>query len=87
MGVVEAKIQTMEDIYRLVWAAVANKRPIAASYHGLPAVVLPAQAGQETRKTNCACCATSTVEKVKADFGRQARPPTGAALWWRSSEE
>src|SRR5712692_7026060 len=32
MGVVEAKIQTVEDIYRLVWTAVAKKRPMAAIY-------------------------------------------------------
>ena len=32
MGVVEAKIQTVEDIYRLVWAAIANKQPISAIY-------------------------------------------------------
>ena len=33
MGVVRAKIQTVEDIYRLVWTAVASRRPIEASYH------------------------------------------------------
>jgi hypothetical protein len=34
MSVVRAKIQTVEDIYRLVWAAVGGKRPIRATYHG-----------------------------------------------------
>ena len=29
MGVVRAQIQTVEDIYRLVWTAVANKIPIS----------------------------------------------------------
>ena len=33
-GAVPAKIQTVEEIYRLVWAAVGSKRPIEASYHG-----------------------------------------------------
>jgi hypothetical protein len=32
MGLVQAQIQTVEDIYRLVWTAVANKQPIEASY-------------------------------------------------------
>jgi hypothetical protein len=32
MGVVEAKIQTVEEMYRLVWAAVASKQPISAVY-------------------------------------------------------
>ncbi|HEY6369255.1 MAG TPA: hypothetical protein VIX37_01635 [Candidatus Sulfotelmatobacter sp.] len=27
-----AKIQTVEDVYRLVWTAVVNKRPIEAIY-------------------------------------------------------
>ena len=30
MGVVKAKIQTVEDIYRLVWTAVASKQPMRA---------------------------------------------------------
>jgi hypothetical protein len=34
MGVVQARIQTVEDMYRLVWTAVASKRPVEARYHG-----------------------------------------------------
>ncbi len=34
MGVVQAQIQTVEEIYRLVWTAVANKQPIEATYQG-----------------------------------------------------
>jgi len=36
MGVVEAKIQTVEDMYRLIWTAIANKQPISAIYKELP---------------------------------------------------
>jgi len=32
MAVVRAKIQTVGDVYRLVWTAVATKRPIEAIY-------------------------------------------------------
>src|SRR3974390_3380319 len=32
MGVVQARIQTVEDIYRLVWTAGANRKPIEAIY-------------------------------------------------------
>src|SRR5436305_29954 len=32
MSVIEAKIQTVEDMYRLIWTAVANKQPISAIY-------------------------------------------------------
>ena len=41
MGVVRAQIQTVEEIYRLVWTAVANKRPIANLLHFLPVRYLP----------------------------------------------
>ena len=34
MGVVRAEIQTVEEIYRLVWTAVSNKQPIEAIYEG-----------------------------------------------------
>jgi hypothetical protein len=34
MGVVEARIPTVKDIYRLVRMAVVSKRLIRASYHG-----------------------------------------------------
>jgi hypothetical protein len=46
MGVVEAKMQTVEDIYRLVWTAVACKRPIAANYHGRPRLLCPHRLGR-----------------------------------------
>ena len=32
MSVVESKIQTVEEMYRLIWTAVANKQPISAVY-------------------------------------------------------
>jgi hypothetical protein len=30
MAVVEAKIQTVEDIYRLIWTRIAGRHPISA---------------------------------------------------------
>ena len=45
MGVIQAKIQTVEEIYRLVWAAVAGKHPIAASYRGLSRLFCPHRLG------------------------------------------
>jgi len=41
---VEAKIQTVEDIYQLVWAAVANKQPMRAIYKGHPRLFCPSRA-------------------------------------------
>jgi hypothetical protein len=46
MGVVKAKIQTVEDIYRLVWTAVANKRPISAIYKNRPRLLCPHRLGR-----------------------------------------
>jgi hypothetical protein len=33
MSVIRAKIQTVEEMYRLIWAAIANKQPISAIYN------------------------------------------------------
>ncbi len=46
MGVVRAKIQTVEDIYRLVWTAVANRQPISAVYKELPRLFCPHRLGR-----------------------------------------
>lgn len=46
MGVVEAKIQTVEDIYRLVWTAVASRCPLGAVYRDLPRLFCPHRLGR-----------------------------------------
>ncbi len=46
MGVVAARIQTVEEIYRLVWNAVASKRPIEARYHGHARLFCPHRLGR-----------------------------------------
>lgn len=45
MSVVEAKIQTVEDLYHLVWTAVAHKRPIGAVYNQRYRVFCPHRLG------------------------------------------
>jgi hypothetical protein len=50
MGVVEAKIQTVEDIYRLVWTAVANRQPISAVYKDRPRLFCPHRLGRSRNK-------------------------------------
>lgn len=50
MGVVEAKIQTVEDIYRLVWTAVASKQPISAVYKDRPRLFCPHRLGRNRAK-------------------------------------
>lgn len=46
MGVVRARIQTVEDIYRIVWTAVASKQPIEARYDELPRLFCPHRLGR-----------------------------------------
>ena len=46
MGVVQAKIQTVDDVYRLIWTAVANKRAIEAIYHGRRRLFCPHRLGR-----------------------------------------
>jgi hypothetical protein len=46
MAVVRAKIQTVEDIYRLIWEAVASKRPIEAIYDARRRLFCPHRLGR-----------------------------------------
>ena len=46
MGVVRAQIQTVEEIYTLVWTAVANKQPIEARYQGRHRLFCPHRLGR-----------------------------------------
>jgi hypothetical protein len=46
MGVVQAQIQTVEEIYRVVWTAVANKQPIEATYQGRLRLFRPHRLGR-----------------------------------------
>jgi len=41
-----ARIQTVQDIYGLVWTAVKNKRPIGALYHGRRRLLCPHRLGR-----------------------------------------
>jgi hypothetical protein len=50
MRVVEARIQTVEEIYRLVWKAVASKQPISAIYKDLPRLFCPHRLGRNRAK-------------------------------------
>src|SRR6516164_11053130 len=46
MRVVQAQIQTVEEIYRLVWTAVSNKQPIEANYQGRHRLFCPHRLGR-----------------------------------------
>jgi hypothetical protein len=46
MGVVRAQIQTVEEMYRLIWTAVATRRPIKATYQGRLRLFCPHRLGR-----------------------------------------
>src|ERR1051326_1568581 len=46
MGVVRSNIQTVEDIYQLIWTSFASKCPIEAVYKGLPRLFCPHRLGR-----------------------------------------
>src|SRR5262245_54317926 len=46
MSVVKARIQTVEEMYRLIWRAIENKRPIKAIYKDLPRLFCPHRLGR-----------------------------------------
>src|SRR3954467_9116236 len=54
MGTARAKIRTVEDIYRSVWAAVASKRPIEARYKRYPRLLCRTDGGGIGRATTSA---------------------------------
>src|ERR671919_119727 len=56
MSVVRAKIQTVEDICRLVWSAVASRRPIEASYHKRHRLFCPHRLGRNREGELRALC-------------------------------
>jgi hypothetical protein len=46
MPVIEANIQTVEDIYRTIWTAISERRPIAALYGGHQRFMCPHRLGR-----------------------------------------
>jgi hypothetical protein len=84
MGVVRAQIQTVEEIYRLVWTAVANKQPIEASYQGRYRLFCLHRLGRN-REGSFMYSVTNTAATAGADSTYWVRLQTGVALRWRNS--
>ena len=77
MGVVEAKIQTVEDIYGLVWTAVANRRPIRAIYKDRSRLFCPHRLGRNQAGERRVLCYQYGGE---SESGLE---PIGSAANWR----
>jgi hypothetical protein len=77
MGVVRAEIQTVEDIYRLVWTSVANRQPIQANYQGRYRLFCPHRLGRNREGQLRALC---------YQYGGESRSgldPLGSQANWR----
>ena len=77
MGVDEAKNQTVDEIYRLVWAAVANKRPMSAIYKERPRLFCPHRLGRNQAGQRRVLC---------YQYGGESESglaPIGSAANWR----
>jgi hypothetical protein len=46
MTVIRANIQTVDDIYRLIWTAISTKHPIEAMYQGRRRLLCPHRLGR-----------------------------------------
>ena len=76
--VVEAKIQTVEEIYRLVKAAVVSRRAITASYHGRVRLFCPHRLGRNREGDLRVLCYQYGGEKSESGLQR-----AGSAANWR----
>ncbi len=77
MGVIRAKIQTVEDIYQLVRTAVVRRQPMEAFYDGYPRVLCPHRLGRNKDGEFRVLC---------YQYGGQSRSglqPAGSAVNWR----
>lgn len=77
MGVIRAKIQTVEDIYQLVRTAVTRRQPIGAVYEGYPRLFCPHRLGRNRDGEFRVLC---------YQYGGRSRSglqPAGSAANWR----
>ena len=77
MRVVQAQIQTVEEIYRLVWTAVSNRQPIAANYQGRHRLFGPHRLGRNREGQLRVLCYPYGGES------RSGLQPAGAPANWR----
>lgn len=77
MRVVQAQIQTVEEIYRLIWTAVANKKPVEVRYQGRPRLFCPHRLGRNREGQLRVLC---------YQYGGESKSglqPMGSAANWR----
>ena len=76
MSVIRGQIQTVEEIYRLVWTAVANRQPIEADYQGRHRLFCPHRLGRNRDGQLRVLC-----YQYGGDSRSGLRPPGSPANW------
>ena len=76
MRVVQAQIQTVEEIYRLVWSAVASRHPIEATYQGRLRLFCPHRLGRKREGRSRVLCYQYGGESQSG-----LQPPGSPANW------
>jgi hypothetical protein len=80
MGVIRARIQTVEEIYGLVWTAVAKKQPVEASYQERFRLLCPHRLGRNRAGRLRVLCYQDGGES------RSGLQPEGSPSNWRCVE-
>jgi hypothetical protein len=78
MSIVESKIQTVEDMYRLIWTAIANRQPIRAIYKDLPRLFCPHRLGRNRLGQLRVLCYQCGESESESGLG-----PSGSPENWR----
>jgi hypothetical protein len=77
MGVVQAKIQTVEDIYRLIWTAIVHRQPIGAIYDRRDRLLCPHRLGRNKEREFQVLC------YQYGGGSKSGLQPVGSAANWR----
>ena len=85
MRVVQAPIQTVEEIYKLVWTAVASRKPVEALYQGRPRLFCPHRLGRNREGQLRVLCYQYTAARAGVDSTRWVHRQIGVVWRWRSS--
>jgi hypothetical protein len=84
VGFVRAQIQTVEEIYRLVWTAVANRQPIESNYEGRYRLFVRTDLAG-IGNGSFVYSATNMEARAGVDSTRWVRLQTGIVSNWRNS--
>ena len=84
VGVIRVPMRPVEEIYRLVWVAVANKQPIEAAYQGRLRLFCPHRLGRNREGRLGVLCYQYGGDS-RSGLRPVGRRKTGVVSRWRNS--